>query len=326
MTAMESQGRASAGAQSSPSLLIGCIVEDKEGKEDSCILVYSVIESTESTSISSSVSQSSVHATAPPSTVLEGVPKLPDSDLFELIMEELADDPLASSFEGSSKLYLSEILHGDGEGKKGESFCLCDVFLLGSRCTTSDSESTDEATPTNEATPTITSIIPLPYDDLLAVVLSLGNTGEEAEPVATGNHGSLFLYRLFELDDGSASLKIDHCVKKITFDLRDDVIVSLSGFRSGIKEPLLATVSLCGALKVFNVKEGLKEVMVYTDGPVTGCVYCKGLDKLAITSPEGSVSYIGIETVVKDREEGTIERLSKFTILCTCTCTCSYGV
>uniref|UniRef100_A0A1X7VLP9 UBC core domain-containing protein n=1 Tax=Amphimedon queenslandica TaxID=400682 RepID=A0A1X7VLP9_AMPQE len=316
MVAMEAQGRASAGTQSTPSLIIGCIVENKKGKEDSCILVYSVVESTESTSINSSVSQGSVHTTAPPppTGLLEGVPKLPDNDLFELIMEELGDDPLvASSFEGS-KLYLSEMLNGDGEGKKGESFCLCDVFLLGSCCTTStDSSSvlsTNETTPTSKATPIITSIIPLPYDDLIAVVLSPGNTREEAEPVATGNHGSLLLYRLFESDNGSTSFKIDHCVKKITFDSRDDVIVSLSGFRSGINESLLATVSLCGALKVFNVKEGLKEVMVYTDGPVTGCVYCKGLDKLAITSPDGSVSYIGIETIVKDREEGTIERLS----------------
>ena len=334
---MEAQGRASAGTQSSPSLLIGCILDDKEGKEVSCILVYSVNGAESATSSSNSVpQQSSVHNTAPPppSTGLEGIPKLPDSDLFELIMEELGDDPLASSFEGS-KLYLSEMLNGDGEGK-GESFCLCDVFLLGSYCTTptnsasltNETTPTTEAmpinkttpttntTPTNKATPTVTSIVPLPYDDLIAVVLSPGNTGEEVEPVAASNHGSLLLYRLFESDDGSTNIKTDHCVKKITFESRDDVIVSLSGFKSGINESLLATVSVCGVLKVINVRDRFKEVMTYTDSPVTGCVYCKGLDKLAITGIDGSVSYIDIETN-NNWTEGTIERLSEPIISCT---------
>ena len=390
VVAMETRSQASSGSSPpSPCLLVGCTALSKDeerggasGRGQPCLLVYGV--SSPNTS-----SQASVHsapppvvpiipATAPPPLPPDvSINKISEQDLFELMIDEFEDNPvaMATPFEGN-KLYLADLLGGEeggggGGGGGGESLSLVDVLLLDDYNTPTSSETTPtgeatptseatptteatpntEATPTNKATPTIeatpaptteatpttgatptneatpttevpiddssllvTNIVPLPYDDLIAV------TVVEAEPVVKGNHGSLLLYRLCESQCGCTSVKINHCVKRITFKSRDDVIISVSGFKSVPDgRSLLATVTAGGVLRVINVKEEEEEegvVMIYTDSIVTNCVYCQGLHKLAITNDNGEVTYINIRNNKDLEHQPTLSKCNIQYILC----------
>lgn len=149
-------------------------------------------------------------------------------------------------------------------------------------------------------------IVPIPQENLIAVVVAIETTDKgstEGVELDREDFGALLVYRIQEGSDQFTTIDKE-LVKRLTFTSKDNCFVYLCPFscqKNGVTKTLLAAVTFSGNVRVYDVRE-MVEVMSYTDSQCkyTHCVYCNGIEKLAVVGSESSIHFLDIE---ETREE-----------------------
>lgn len=151
-------------------------------------------------------------------------------------------------------------------------------------------------------------IVPIPEENLIAVIVAIETTDKgltEGLEVDREDFGALLVYRIQEGSDHSTTIDKE-LIKRLRFTSKDSCFVNLCPFscqKNGVTKMLLAAVTFIGSVRVYDVRE-MVEVMTYTDSQCkyTHCVYCKGIEKLAVVGSEGFIHFLDIEEIGEEAD------------------------